>query len=130
MALNELNRFDTNAKRNVQIATKLTAVIGAIAIVCCLGIAFLAIFIFDGRLRKDTEDTLQHSADGVEFILNDWMNSLYGAAYSIADRPDFIEKFINKDWDSLKKWLPDKTAGFEICAITDATGKIVPGGQQ
>ncbi|MBR3549942.1 MAG: hypothetical protein IKN90_07665 [Treponema sp.] len=128
MAIKELNRFDTNAKRNVQIATKLTAVIGAVALICCFGIAFIAIYIFNANLRKDTEETLRHSADGVEFVLNDWMDSLYGAAYSIADRPDFIDLVVTKDWEGLKKLLPDKTIGFEIVAITDASGKIVPGG--
>ena len=128
MAIKELNRFDTNAKRNVQIATKLTAVIGAVALICCFGIAFIAIYIFNANLRKDTEETLRHSADGVEFVLNDWMDSLYGAAYSIADRPDFIDLVVAKDWEALKKLLPDKTIGFEIVAITDANGKIVPGG--
>ena len=130
MAIKELNRFDTNAKRNVQIATKLTAVIGAVALVCCLGIAFISIYIFNRNLRTDTTDTLRDTADGVEFILDDWMKTLYGATLSLSQSYDVIECLEEHDSARLQKILQGMVPGFEIerVAVTDAKGKIVPGG--
>ncbi|MBO4386548.1 MAG: cache domain-containing protein [Treponema sp.] len=130
MAVKELNRFDTNAKRNVQIATKLTAVIGAVALICCFGIAFISIYIFDANLRKDTDNTLKHTADGVEEMLTDWGNSIESIANLIAARPEVIESIESKNSAAMSKTLKEMASAFdlEIVAVTDAKGKICPGG--
>ena len=66
MAKKELDRFDTKAKRNMRISTKLMLFIGAGVVISSIGVCILSLGIFNSKMIDNTIEDLNHTADGVE----------------------------------------------------------------
>ena len=130
MAKKELDRFEKNPKKDIQIATKLIALIGGVIIFSSVVAAGLCLTVFDRKQIKATENGLIHTADGAARVLVDWVVTLKGFAYITSCRPDVKDAIANNDSSALQKIVNESAneLDFEIMAILDSTGKVLPGG--
>ena len=129
MAKKELDRFEKNAKRGVQILVKLLALIGAAVVSSCVSVGLIAIFIFDNGLMEDTKERIEHTADGVDLTLKDWTNTAKGYAVTLAERPDLIRDLDEREKGTVQQTLTDVAEDLEIdiLAITDLKGNVIGG---
>ncbi len=101
MAKKELDRFDTKAKRNVQIKTKLVLIVFGAIVFCVLGTLCLTLAIFDRGLVKDAQDQIEHTATGVNQTLLDWIDTLSTGSGLLSSHTTIIESLSSGDTDSL-----------------------------
>ena len=130
MARKELDRFDTHAKRDMQIATKLTLVIAGIAVACCFIIAAVSTMTFDSNYRKNMEVELDGSGNGVANLEKDWLSTLQGYAQILSDRSDILDSIDDGNSSALKRSITSKLdeLGIDFIAVTDASGRMRAGG--
>lgn len=129
MAKKELDRFDTNAKRDMQIKTKLIAIFIGSILGCVVGTLALTLIIFNRGLVTDAESGLDYTIKGVEGILTDWQSTLTTNAGLLATQSDIKEAVQEKNTAALRALLqtahPHLDADF--AAITSADGTIFRG---
>ena len=126
----ELNRFDPNLKRNLSLKAKLiTMIVGASVIGVFLSGA-ISFFTFDKGLLEKTIQDLQHTTDGVHWILDDWRDTLNGYADMLASM-DRIKGFIDGTYEDYDKdaYLTEKgkICKVDLLAVTDTTGNVIAG---
>ncbi|MBQ9622150.1 MAG: hypothetical protein IJR39_02270, partial [Treponema sp.] len=123
----ENNRpVDPNAK-DIQIQTKLIALIGAVIVFSSVAVAAISLTVFDRKQVKATEDQLVHSADGALRIMDDWIVTLKGYAATTADRSDVRDAIIDNDLDALQTIINYYTGelDYTFMAFTDSKGKVI-----
>ena len=127
----ELDRFDPNPKKNVKLKTKLIAMIAGATIAGVAIAATVSLTVFDKGLMDQTKIDLQHTTAGVEWILQDWLDTLGGYGDMLAST-DHIKGYLDGSYtDDANAYLREK-AGLckvDILAITDVSGKVVAGYQ-
>mgnify|MGYP002870009759 CR=1 FL=1 len=129
MAQKELDRFDKNAKRNMRLSTKLSLMIAAMVIGCCVIVEVLAIKVFSSRQLAVTEADIEHTAVGAERVLKDWVETLKGYSELTAMNPQVISACEDRDAQTLRA-IVDQTVAkldLEFMAITDSSGIVIPG---
>ncbi len=126
MAKQELDRFEKNAKRNVQIKTKVIAIVVGAIVGCVVGTLALTLIIFNNRLVLDTEHQLEFTATGVNQTLTDWNDTLEATAVLAAARPDMAEAFAAGDTATLGRILQDTASGTNVdfLAVVGADGTV------
>ncbi len=125
----ELDRFDANPKKNISLRTKLIAMIAGASIVGVTATGAVALTTFDRGLVNQTVTELEHTTDGVEWILEDWTDTLAGYGDMLAST-DHIKGYLDGSYnDDPNVYLKEKA---EICkldmlAITDTSGTVFAG---
>lgn len=123
----ENNRpVDPNAK-DIQIQTKLIALIGAVIVFSSVAVAAISLTVFDKKQVKATEEQLIHSAEGALRIMDDWIVTLKGYAATTADRSDVRDAIIDNDLDALQTIINYYTGelDYTFMAFTDSKGKVI-----
>ena len=125
----ELDRFDTNARRNVQITTKLLAIIIVSVLVSVMGVAVLELSIFDNGFRNSTDDSLGNYAKGLEMTLKDWRDTLESDVALLSERPDVAQAMADGDIQKIRTIFnrANGTLNVEVLALTDRGGSVVVG---
>ena len=124
-----LDRFDPNPKKNVSLKTKLIAMIVGASIIGVSVSGAAALITFDRGLNEQTVDDLLHTTDGVEWILQDWQDTLTGYGDMLAST-DHIKGYLDGSYtDDPNAYLKEKAeiCGLDMLAITDMTGKVYAG---
>ena len=80
MAKKELDRFDTKARRNIQIATKLVALIASSIIASCIIVMSVSIVIFYIGFKKNIDERIEETAFGVQNTIETWSTDLVNSA--------------------------------------------------
>ncbi|WP_294428517.1 methyl-accepting chemotaxis protein [uncultured Treponema sp.] len=116
-------------KKDIQIATKLIALIGGVIVLSSVIIAAVSLTVFDRKQVSATEEQLIHSAEGAKSIMDDWLVTLsgYGAITSI--RGDVIGSMVDNDTDILSD-IVDRYSDLlehDMVAFVDNNGKIIAG---
>ncbi|MBQ4378775.1 MAG: cache domain-containing protein [Treponema sp.] len=127
----ENNRpVDPNAK-DVQIQTKLIALIGGVILVASVAVAAVSLYVFDRNQIKATETQLLHSADGAMKVTDDWLVTLKTAASISARRSDVIEATLYEDRDMLKAIVDTYTEDldYDYMAFVNSDGIVIYGGE-
>ena len=127
MAKTELNRFDKNAKRDIQIRTKLLLYIGIAVIVCCAGVASLSIYVFNKGFIDDIEEGLSYTEKGVGSTLDDWGSTLVGDSKLVGGYEVVKKAFADGDYRELDG-IADQAGSVidgDYFAFTDSTGKVI-----
>ena len=125
----ELDRFDPNPKKNISLKTKLIAMIVGASIIGVAVSSTVALTVFDKGLVNQTATDLGHTANGVEWILQDWLDTLGGYGDMLAST-DHIKGYLDGSYtDDANAYLREKAdiCGLDMLAITDTTGKVVAG---
>ena len=86
-----LDRFDTNAKRNVPIVAKLLTAIITSVIVSVVGVTFMGLTIFSSGVQQSTDDDLEKFSSGLERTLRDWRDTLEADVMLLSKRPNIAE---------------------------------------
>ena len=123
----ELDRFEKNAKRGVQITTKLLALIVISVIVSSMGIAIISLRVMQSEIIKDTQAGLVYTSNGVQLTLDDWSETLLGLAASQANATS--EMLEENDMSSLEAYIKGSSEDneFEMAAIVDRRGIVKTG---
>lgn len=125
----ELNRFDKNARRNMQIRTKLLAVIGLAVTLSCVSIAFITMFSFSKKYENISQKTLYNSVHGLAVTIEGWEQSAVSIGKNNYDRQELIDALSRKDRNSLDKFVKDRSGivDADFFGITDEKGRIICG---
>ena len=89
----------------------------------------VALATFDRGLQTQTIDELEHTTNGVEWILEDWLDTLSGYGDMLAST-DHIKGYLDGSYtDDANAYLKEKAeiCGLDVLAITDSKGKVVAG---
>ena len=127
--MKELDRFDPNPKKNISLKTKLIAMIVGASIVGVAVSSTVALTVFDKGLLEQTAVELGHTTNGVEWILQDWLDTVGGFGDMLAST-DHIKGYLDGSYtDDANVYLKEKAeiCGLDVLAITDKTGKVVAG---
>mgnify|MGYP002856451350 CR=1 FL=1 len=128
-AKKELDRFDTNAKRNIPILAKLLLTVITSVIISVLGVAVLELEIFDRGVQKSTDTDLVKFANGLEMTLKDWRDTLECDVILLSNRSDIAEGIQSRNESALKNVLTwaNGTLNVEVLAVTDNNGIVLAG---
>ena len=121
---------DPNAK-DIQIATKLIALIGGVIVFASFAVASLSLIVFDRNQIKATETQLIHSGDGAQRVMDDWLVTLNGYASISASRDDVITAVRENDIATLQVIVRQYTQDldYEYMAFVDKSGNVIVGGE-
>ena len=125
----ELDRFDTNAKRNFPILGKLILITAISITFCAVTNAVLSLNVFDKRFEESTKEELDYTAKGIRFLLEDWTNNVTVFAKSISNDVEVIDAFEGGDTDDANEVCSTKSDFYEVdlVAIVDSSGEVVGG---
>ncbi len=125
----ELDRFDTKAKRNVQITTKLLSIIIASVVLSVFGVAVIELNIFDDGFRDHTDESLANYAKGLDMTLKDWRDTLESNVALISERPDVMSALAENDIPKVSKAInkANGTLNVEVLVVTDEYGSVLAG---
>lgn len=125
----ELDRFDTNAKRNFPILGKLILITAISITFCAVTNAVLSLNVFDKRFEESTKEELDYTAKGIRFLLEDWTNNVTVFAKSISNDVEVIDAFEGEDTDNANEVCSTKADFYEVdlVAIVDSSGEVVGG---
>ena len=130
MAKKELDRFDTKAKRNMRISTKLMLFIGAGVVISSIGVCILSLGIFYSKMIDNTIEDLNHTADGVELYITSRENDLSHYSKLFARNSELLNAI---EYDSsyalqhaVKSFVDDSEIDFMF--VTDSRGRVLKGG--
>ncbi len=130
MSKKELDRFDTRAKRNMRISTKLMLIIGAAVIVSSVGVSILSLSIFNSKMIGNTIEDLNHTADGVELYIKSREDDLshYSMLFaSNSSLKDALETDSSYAMQNIVSTLAENS-GIDFMFVTDDGGRVVTGG--
>ena len=132
MARKELDRFDTTAKRDVRISTKLMLLIGVAVILSSVGVGTLSLSVFDSKMIDNTIDDLTHTADGVELLLKSRGDDLAHYAKLIADKNELRQAISQGSSSALRGVVSTAAdqAAVNFLFVTDSRGRVLPGGSK
>ena len=129
MARKELDWHDQNAKRDVQIATKLLAMIAGIVFLGTVGATFLTLSIFDRGMTADITAGLETTANGINSTFTDWQTSLGSYTALLAQNPKIQEGTASHNTREIQDVLNETKQNIFIgfLAITDTSGTVLKG---
>ena len=125
----ELDRFAPNPKKNIKLKTKLIAMIVGATVLGVVIASTVSLTVFDKGLMDQTKVELEHTTAGVEWILQEWLDTLGGYGDMLAST-DHIKGYLDGSYtDDANVYLKEKAGlcGVDLLAITDASGKVVAG---
>ncbi len=125
----ELDRFDPNPKKNISLKIKLIAMIVGASVIGVFVSGAVALAVFNRGLLSQTVEELENTTAGVEWILEDWLDTLGGYGDMLAST-DHIKGYLDGSYtDDPNAYLKEKgeICNVDLLAITDTEGKIVAG---
>ncbi|MCR5623101.1 MAG: cache domain-containing protein [Treponema sp.] len=127
MAKKELDRFDTHAKRDVQIRTKLLLYVGIAVIVCCAGVAALSILVFDRSYLQEVQDELVYTMEGCQMMVDDRMDVAKEIAVLAAKDETTISDFAANSKSALTSYAKqvDDDSNIDVFLFTDNKGTVI-----
>ena len=130
MAKKELDRFDTNARHNIKISTKLRLLMVAGVIISSVGVCLLSLGIFNSKTIDNTIEDLSHTASGVEFYISAKAGDLSHYSKIFSKNTELQRSVEYNSSYSLQKILTGFTedSTIDFLFVTDASGRVMNGG--
>lgn len=127
MAMKELDRFDTTARRAVRLQTKLIGLIGGCILLCGIIVAFVSLSVFDKKLVKNTQEELRYTELGAKHVMQDWVSTLVMSSDLLSDLPSVKEAALHSSGSKLNSYLKTKVdeLDLDMVAIVDADGIVI-----
>ena len=97
MAKKELDRFESNPRKNISLKFKLTAMIIGASILGILITAYTALRISNNELISSLEDEIDNTATGAEFLIYDWLDNLDRYSEMLSVEPSTRNFFMKAD---------------------------------
>ena len=129
MAKKELDRFDTTARRDVQIATKLVALIASSILASCVIVMATSVMIFYIGFKKHIDERIDETAFGVNNTIETWSTDLLASAQLISANVDLASAIERGDSAKVKEITADlfTRSGTDFIAISDNSGIVIAG---
>ncbi|MCR5623307.1 MAG: cache domain-containing protein [Treponema sp.] len=128
MAKKELDRFDTKAKRDMKLSTKLIGLIGGFILLAAVLVATISLSVFDSKLIKNTQKELTYTEHGAANVMADWVSTLALTANILTDSPYILQSTSHQDSAGTRAYLEKKKEGnddLDLLAVIDAYGIVV-----
>ena len=127
MAMKELDRFDTTARRGVRLQTKLIGLIGGCILLCCTVVAFVSLTVFDTKLIENTQNELRYTEHGANNVMQDWVSTLALCSGLLSDAPAVIQAASHSGTSEMSSYLKGKVASLDLdfAAVIDSNGIVV-----
>ena len=93
MAKKELDRFEVNPKKDMQIKTKLLSIIALAIFGATASVAALCILLSGRFVKQDIRDTLEAAGDGAIATTEDWAASTKQYAYLLTNNQEMIVNY-------------------------------------
>ena len=115
----ELDRFEKNPRKDIQILTKLMFMILGSVIIGVVGVAVLELNIFDRGVRESTDNQLMNFATGLEMTLKDWRDTLEADVMLLSNRPDISQNLNGQNFSNLRATInwANGTLNVEVLAV-------------
>ena len=129
MAKKELDRFDNKARRNIQIATKLVALIASSIIASCIIVMAVSIVIFYIGFKKNIDERIEETAFGVQNTIETWSTDLVNSANLITGSARLVNAVASGN-NARAKEIADNffdLSGTDFMAVTDTSGIVISG---
>ncbi|MCR5764689.1 MAG: cache domain-containing protein [Treponema sp.] len=125
----ELDRFQTNAKRNVPLKWKLIGMMVGSVIFCSVFISTIALSVFGQKQIKNTEKDLGFTANGVIYLIEDWTDNVTRYSNIISYEPETKDALTNKNPKIADFYVKEQTKifGLDLLAIAGRDGIVVSG---
>ncbi len=129
MAKKELDRFDTKARRNIQIATKLVTLIASSIIASCVIVMAVSIVIFYIGFKKNIDERIEETAFGVQNTIETWSTDLVNSANLITGSARLVNAVASGNTARAKEIADNffELSGTDFMAVTDASGIVISG---
>ncbi len=128
MAKKELDRFDTKAKRDIRLSTKLIGLIGGFILLAAGLVATVSLSVFDSKLIRNTQAELTYTEKGAANVMADWVSTLALVADLLTDAPYILRSTSHQDSAGTRAYLEKKKEGnddLDLLAVIDAYGIVV-----
>ncbi len=127
MAKKELDRFDTHAKRDIQIATKLVALTGFSIIASCIVVAMVSLIISNIGFKRNIDETIDKAVYGVDRTINIWTDDLKTVALLSAGNEGLVAALRDNNATALRTAASAlfENAGTDFLAVTDTSGTVL-----
>ena len=125
----ELDRFDPNPKKNISLKAKLIGMIVGASIIGVSVTGAAALVTFNSGLNEQTERELLNTTDGIEWILQDWLNTLGGYGDMLASI-DHIKGYLDGTYiEDSNAYVREKAllCGLDMLGLVDLSGKVIAG---
>ena len=125
----ELDRFQTNAKRNVPLKWKLIGMMVGSVIFCSVFISTIALSVFGQKQIKNTEKDLGFTANGVIYLIEDWTDNVTRYSNILSNEPETKDALTNKNPKIADFYVKEQTKifGLDLLAIAGKDGVVVSG---
>ena len=124
----ELDRFQTNARRNMPLKWKLIAMMIGSVIFSAVFISIIALAIFGKNQMRNTERDLEYTANGVIYLVEDWTDNVTRYSNILSYEPETIEALKGGNQKILDEYIKENTKifGLDIPLMGNA-GSVVLG---
>ncbi len=102
----ELDRFEENPRKNISLKTKLIAMIVGASILGVVLTGAISLKIFDDGLIRNAENDINNTSKGINYILDDWLDSLYRYTNMLSMEPS-TKSFFTVPIPVLQNIVPD-----------------------
>ena len=129
MAKKELDRFEVNPKKDMQIKTKLLSIIALAIFGATASVAALCILLSGRFVKQDIRDTLEAAGDGAIATTEDWAASTKQYAYLLTHNQEVTDAFGRRDTATLQRLANTFSTNIEVpllCFIDD-NGTVMAG---
>ena len=125
----ELDRFQTNARRNMPLKWKLIVMMIGSVIFSAVFISIIALSIFGRKQMQNTERDLEYTANGVIYLVEDWTDNITRYSNILANEPETLEILKDGNQKHIEQYIKENTDifGLDIMAITDHYGNVIGG---
>ena len=123
----KLDRFEKNARRNVSLRVKLIVLIVGAVFLSVVITGTVALGVFDRYQQKNTAEEMIHTADGVSYVLDDWLDNINHYVEIFAGDEEVQNVFNISDATESRLILKNKadSFGLDIVAVLGNNGDVV-----
>ncbi|MBQ2314453.1 MAG: hypothetical protein II187_06090, partial [Treponema sp.] len=114
MAKKELDRFDTSARRDIRLSTKLIGLIGGFILLGCSIVATISLTVFDSKLIQNTQAELEYTEQGARNVMQDWLSTLALSADLLSETPAVIQAAAQSGDSALASSLKQKVSDLDL----------------
>ena len=119
-------------RKDIQIQTKLIALIGGVIIFSCVVVAALCLTVFDKKQLAEAEENLNQTAKGAMRVMADWSDTIASCAAIASEDGELQLALANRDVSTLQRIVNfyDKELDYEYMAIVEKNGNVIVGGKE
>ena len=123
----ELDRFETNFKKNMPLKWKLILMMIGSVLFAAITVAVVALSVFGQKQMRNTEDELEYTANGITYLVEDWTDNITRYSKILAYESETREAIENPD--RINSYAKENAGifGLDVLAFTDVKCNVIGG---